>query len=170
MRRAVCTGSFDPVTVGHLDIIERAAAIVDELIVCIFVNRKKNYRFSLEDRLKFLRQSTEHLSNVRADHFEGLVTDYMRSIGANVIVRGLRTTADFDHEYREAQMIKRLEPSIETIFLLTAPEFLFINSSGVRELLSFNADIGGLVPKCVEEAIKNSSGDGYGGTRYTGSN
>ena len=92
MRRAVCTGSFDPVTVGHLDIIERAAAIVDELIVCIFVNRKKNYRFSLEDRLKFLRQSTEHLSNVRADHFEGLVTDYMRSIGARRIV--LKTISD----------------------------------------------------------------------------
>ncbi len=168
MNRAVFTGSFDPVTVGHVDIIERAAALVDELTVCIFVNRKKNYRFSLDDRLKFLRLSTEHLSNVRADHFEGLVTEYMRSIGATVIVRGLRTTADFDHEYREAQMIKRLEPTIETIFLLTAPEFLFINSSGVRELLSFNASIKGLVPTRVEEAIKISSGDGYGGTRYTG--
>lgn len=168
MRKAVCTGSFDPVTVGHTDIFERAAKLVDELTICIFINRKKRYRFSLEDRLKFLRLSTEHLSNVRVDHFEGLVTDYMRSIGANVIVRGLRSTADFDHEFNEAQMIKKIEPSIETIFLLTAPEFLFINSSGVRELLSFNADISGLVPRRVEEAIKNSSGDGYGSTRYIG--
>ena len=168
MRKAVCTGSFDPVTVGHVNIFERAAKLVDELTVCIFVNRKKKYMFSLEDRLKFLRLSTEHLSNVRADHFEGLVTDYMRSIGATVIVRGLRSTADFDHEFREAQMIKRLEPTIETIFLLTAPEFLFINSSGVRELLSFNASINGLVPARVEESIKISSGDGYGSTRYPG--
>ena len=168
MKKAVCTGSFDPITVGHLDIIERAAAIVDELTVCIFVNRRKNCMFSIEDRLKFLRLSTEHLSNVRADHFEGLVTDYMRSIGATVIVRGLRSTADFDHEFREAQMIKRIEPTIETIFLLTAPQFLFINSSSVRELLSFDAGIGDLVPKCVEEAIKISSGDEHGSTRYIG--
>lgn len=164
MRRAVCTGSFDPVTVGHADIFERASAIVDELIVCAFINRKKNYRFSLEDRLNFLRLSTAHLKNVRVDHFEGLVTDYMRSVDATLIVRGLRSTADFDHEFREAQMIRRLSPSIETIFLLTAPEFLIINSSGVRELLSFHGDIRGLVPGAVEEAIKNSSGDGYGST------
>ena len=161
MKKAVCTGSFDPVTVGHADIFERASAIVDELTVCIFINRQKKYRFTLDERLHFLRLATEHLPNVKVDHFEGLVTDYMRSIGANVIVRGLRSTADFDPEFREAQMIKRLDPSIETIFLLTAPEFLFINSSGVRELLSFNASIQGLVPKCVESAIKISSGDDY---------
>ena len=164
MRKAICTGSFDPVTVGHVNIFERASKLVDELTVCIFINRKKNYRFSLDERLKFLRLSTEHLSNVRVDHFEGLVTEYMKRNDMNVIVRGLRTTSDFDHEFKEAQMIKRLEPSIETIFLLTAPEFLFINSSGVRELLSFNASIHGLVPTCVEESIKISSGDDYGST------
>ena len=161
MKRAVCTGSFDPVTVGHVDIFERASALVDELIVCIFVNRKKHYMFSLDDRIKFLSMSIEHLPNVKVDHFEGLVTEYMKIVNANVIVRGLRSTADFDHEFREAQMIKRLEPSLETIFLLTAPELLIINSSGVRELISFNASIQGLVPACVEEAIKISSGDDY---------
>lgn len=164
MRRAVCTGSFDPVTVGHVDIFERASALVDELIVCIFINRKKQYRFTLDERLKFLSMATDHLSNVKVDHFEGLVTDYMHSVDANVIVRGLRSTADFAHEFNEAQMIKRLDPSLETIFLLTAPEFLFINSSGVRELLSFNASITGLVPTRVEAVIKNSSGDDYGST------
>ena len=169
MKRAVCTGSFDPVTVGHVDIFERAAAIVDELIVCIFINRRKKYYFSLEDRLAFLKSSTAHLKNVRVDHFEGLVIDYMRRVEANVIVRGLRTAADFDHEFREAQMIKKLAPELETVFLLTAPQFLFINSSGVRELLSFNGNIGGLVPKTVEEAVKILSGDGYGSTRYLGS-
>lgn len=161
MKKAVCTGSFDPVTVGHVNIFERAAVLVDELTVCIFINRKKNYRFTLDQRLKFLQLATAHLPNVKVDHFEGLVTDYMHSIGADVIIRGLRSTADFDHEFHEAQMIKQLDPSIETIFLLTAPEFLFINSSGVRELLSFNASIQGLVPECVEAAIKNSSGGVY---------
>ena len=164
MTRAVCTGSFDPVTVGHVDIFERAASVVDELIVCIFINRKKKYFFTLDDRLKFLKLSTAHLPNVRVEHFEGLVTEYMRSIDANVIVRGLRSAADFEHEFREAQMIKRFAPKIETVFLLTAPEFLFISSSGVREVLSFNGNIGGLVPKTVEAAIKNLSGDVYGST------
>ena len=153
MKRAVCTGSFDPVTNGHLNIFERAAKMVDELFVCIFVNNKKQSFFTLEERVEFLRKSTQHIPNIKIDHFSGLVPDYMRENDIKVIVRGLRSSADFAYEVNEAQMIKHLAPDTDTIFLLTEPKFLFVSSSGVRELVKFNGSVKGLVPDCVEQAI-----------------
>ena len=155
MKRAVCTGSFDPVTNGHINIFERAAAMFDELIVCIFVNNKKQYFFSTEQRVEFLKKSTGHIKNLKVDCFSGLVTDYMRNHNLKTIVRGLRSTADFAYEVNEAHMIKHLAPEIDTIFLLTAPEFLFVSSSGIKELAKFNGSVKGLVPDCVEQAIYN---------------
>ena len=153
MKRAVCTGSFDPVTNGHLNIFERAAKMVDELIVCIFVNNKKQSFFTLEERVELLRKSTQHIPNIKIDHFSGLVPDYMRENDIKVIIRGLRSSADFVYEVNEAQMIKHLAPDTDTIFLLTEPKFLFVSSSGVRELVKFNGSIKGLDPDCVEQAI-----------------
>ena len=153
MKRAICTGSFDPVTNGHINIFERAAKMFDELIVCIVVNNKKQYYFSLEERLNFLKESTQHIKNIKIDHNEGLVTDYMKERDIKIIIRGLRSTADFEHEVNEAQMIKYLANEIDTIFLLTEPEFLFVSSTGIRELAKFKGNVKGLVPNCVEQAI-----------------
>ncbi len=153
MKRAVCTGSFDPVTNGHINIFERAAAMVDELIVCVFVNNKKQSFFTIEERVNLLRESTKHIVNIKIDSFSGLVSDYMREHDIKIIVRGLRSSADFEYEVIEAQMIKHLAPDTDTIFLLTAPEFLFVSSSGIRELAKFKGSVKGLVPECVEQSI-----------------
>ena len=153
MRRAVCTGSFDPVTNGHINIFERAATMVDELVVCVFVNNRKQSFFTTEERVEFLKESTKHISNIKIDCFGGLVSDYMKEHDIKIIVRGLRSSADFEYEVNEAQMIKHLAPDTNTIFLLTAPEFMFLSSSGIRELAKFKGSIKGLVPDCVEQAI-----------------
>ena len=153
MKRAICTGSFDPVTNGHINIFERAAAMVDELVVCVFVNNKKQTFFSAEERVELLRTSTQHIKNLTVDYFGGLVSDYMAQHDIKIIVRGLRSSADFVYEVNEAQMIKHLAPDTDTIFLLTAPEFMFVSSSGVRELAKFRGNVKGLVPDCVEKAI-----------------
>ena len=155
MRKAICTGSFDPVTNGHIDIFERAAKLVDELIVCVFMNNKKKSLFSIEERVELLREATVHIDNLTVDSSEELVADYIKSHDINVIIRGLRSATDFEYEVNTAQMNKHLAPNAETIFLLTAPEFLFISSSGVRELAEFGGDSHGLVPECVEFAIQN---------------
>ena len=133
--------------------MERASKLVDELTVCVFVNKRKNYLFNVEERLNFLRESTQHITNIKIDSFDGLVADYVKSHGINTIIRGLRSTADFEQEFNQVQFTKRLAPEVETIFLLTDIKFSFISSSGIRELAKFHGDIGGLVPKCVEFAL-----------------
>ena len=155
MKRAICTGSFDPVTNGHINIFERASKMVDELIVCVFVNSKKQTFFSAEERVELLRKSTQHIENLKVDYFGGLVSDYMADHDIKIIVRGLRSSADFEYEVNEAQMIKHLAPDTDTIFLLTTPEFMFVSSSGIRELAKFKGNVKGLVPDCVENAILN---------------
>ena len=153
MKKAICTGSFDPVTNGHIDIFERAAKMVDELTICVFVNNKKQSFFTTEERVDLLKKTTAHIENIKIDSFAGLVPDYMRQHDIKVIVRGLRSSADFEYEVNEAQMIKHLAPETETIFLLTSPIFMFLSSSGIRELAKFKGDVKGLVPECVEKAI-----------------
>ena len=153
MKKAICTGSFDPVTNGHINIFERAAKMVDELTVCIFINNRKQSFFTVEKRLELLRESTKHIKNLKVDSFNGLVTEYMEKHDIKIIVRGLRSSSDFEYEVNEAQMIKHLSPNMDTIFLLTAPEFLFVSSSGIRELAKFGGSVKGLVPTCVENEI-----------------
>ena len=155
MKKAICTGSFDPVTNGHVNIFERAAKLVDELIVCVFLNETKKYLFSMEERAELLREATVHIDNLKVDTFEGLTADYMKQHNINVIIRGLRSATDFEYEVNKAQMMRHLLPTADTIFLLTAPEFLFISSSGVRELAHFGGDVHGLVPECVEFALQS---------------
>lgn len=154
IRKGICTGSFDPVTNGHINIFERAAKLVDELTVCVFVNKRKKYLFDVEERVKLLQKATEHIPNVKVDSFDGLVADYVKLHGINTIIRGLRSTADFETEFNQAQFTKYLTSEVEIIFLLTEIKFSFISSSGVRELAKFHGDISGLVPKCVEIALK----------------
>ncbi|WP_294158085.1 pantetheine-phosphate adenylyltransferase [uncultured Selenomonas sp.] len=152
-RIAVCSGSFDPVTIGHVDIFERASRMFDELVVCVFHNvRKKDY-FSIDERRRFLEEATAHLSNVRVDAFSGLLTDYMKEIGAQIIVRGVRSVKDLEYEENEAHMLHHLDASVETVFLLTNPAYSFVSSSGIRELAAFHGDVHGLVPPCVEAAV-----------------
>lgn len=159
MKKAICTGSFDPVTNGHVDIFERAARLVDELIVCVFVNRNKKYMFNMQERVELLREATVHIDNLTVDSFDGLAADYIKQHDINVIIRGLRSATDFEYEVNKAQMMRHLVPTADTIFLLTAPEFLFISSSGVRELAHFDGNVHGLVPECVEFALQEKMKD-----------
>lgn len=154
IRKAICTGSFDPVTNGHINIFERAAKLVDELTVCVFMNKKKIFFFDIDERVKLLEESTRHIKNLKVDSFGGLVADYVKTHDINIIFRGLRSTADFENEFNQAQITKRLAPNVETIFLLTEINLSFISSTGVRELAKFHGEVTGLVPPCVESALK----------------
>ena len=153
MTRAVCSGSFDPVTMGHVDVFERASRMFDEIIVGVFHNIRKEPFFSVEERVRLIRESTGHIQNLSVSAFSGLLPDYMHKTGASVIVRGLRSVTDFEYELQQAQMLKHIAPDIETVFILTGQEYYFLSSSGVRELAIFGGNIHGLVPDCVEEAV-----------------
>ena len=155
MKKALCTGSFDPVTNGHVNIFERAATLVDELIVCVFINKNKKSLFSLEERVELLRESTLHIDNLTVDSCDGLVSEYLKKNDINVIIRGLRSGVDFEYEYNQAQMLHHLVPNMNTIYLMTAPEYVFISSSAIRELAQFNGDVHKLVPECVEIALRD---------------
>ena len=154
MKKALCTGSFDPVTNGHVNIFERAATFVDELIVCVFINKHKKSLFNLEERVELLRESTLHIDNLTVDYSEGLVADYIKKNDINLVIRGLRSAVDFEYEYNQAQMLHHLVPNMNTIYLMTAPEYVFISSSAIRELAQFNGDVHKLVPECVEIALR----------------
>ena len=154
MTRAVCSGSFDPVTNGHLDIFMRASKMFDELIICVFNNVSKKAFLPVDERVALIAEAMQAVPNVRVDSFSGLIIDYMHEHDASVIVRGVRSVKDLEYEQNEAYAIRYLEPSIDTVFLLTRPEYSFVSSSGIRELLYFGAPITGLVPECVEQAIR----------------
>ncbi|RQP15121.1 MAG: pantetheine-phosphate adenylyltransferase [Chryseobacterium sp.] len=155
MRTAVFPGSFDPLTLGHFDIVERAAPLFDRIIIAIGQNSKKNYMFSLEQRMEFIKKTFADFPNVTVDHFEGLTIDYCRSKNVNFILRGLRNPADFEFEKAIAQTNRTLthENKIETIFLLTSAGKSFISSSIVREIISFGGEYEILVPEAVRVKI-----------------
>lgn len=153
MKRAICSGSFDPVTIGHIDIFERASRMVDELTVCVFYNVNKQSFFPIEERVELLRESVRHIVNIRVDSFSGLLSDYMLEHDIKIIIRGLRSVTDFEYEQQSAQAIHHMCPEIETIFLLSDPRHAFVSSSLVRELAWFRGDVSKLVPECVEGAI-----------------
>ena len=151
MRVAVFPGSFDPITLGHYDIVERAAPLFDKIIIAIGQNSQKKYMFSLEQRVEFIKKTFEKFPNVEVDHFEGLTIDYCRSKNVNFILRGLRNPADFEFEKAIAQTNRELtkENKIETLFLLTSASKSFISSSIVREILTFGGNYDILVPDAV---------------------
>lgn len=154
MRIGVCPGSFDPVTNGHIDVFERASKMFDELIVAVFHNPNKKPLFNMDERVKMLIESTKHLNNVHIDSFSGLLNVYVKQKNSKVIVRGLRALIDFEYEFQRALLIKRVDPDIETVFMMTSSEYSFLSSSGVKELAQFGGCIKGLVPECVEIEIK----------------
>lgn len=155
MRIAVYPGSFDPVTNGHLDIIRRASRIYDRLIVGVLNNpNKKMPMFSVEERIEMIRAVTEDIDNVDVDSFTGLLVDFAKTKGAQVIVKGLRTVADFEYEFQMALLNKALNPEYETVFLMTDTKYSYISSSMVKELAGFKGDLTGFVPEEVKERIK----------------
>lgn len=155
MKIGIYPGSFDPVTKGHMDIIERAAKVVDILIVAVLTNpSKKSGMFTTEERIEILTESTGHIKNVQIDHFAGLLVDYAKKKEASVIVRGLRAVTDFEYELQMAQINKSLLPEVETVFLVTKAEYSFLSSSSVRELAMFNGKFHNLVPECVVKKLE----------------
>ncbi len=156
MRRAVCPGSFDPVTHGHLDVIGRAARLFDEVVVAVGVNPSKSRLFSPEERLDMLRRACAEWDNVRVAGFTGLLTDFCAAEGVQAIVKGLRAVTDFDYELQMAQMNASLtngDGAVETVFMPTSPEWSFLASSLVKEVARFGGDVSGLVPDFVHEAL-----------------
>ncbi|MFA8437607.1 pantetheine-phosphate adenylyltransferase [Pueribacillus sp. YX66] len=151
---AVCSGSFDPVTLGHIDIIKRGSAVFDKVIVGVLNNINKQPLFTVEERLEMLKESTKDLNNVTIDSFDGLLIDYMKKVNANVILRGLRAVSDFEYEMQIASMNRKLDDSIETFFIMTNNEYSFLSSSIVKEVAKYKGNISGLVPPVVEEALK----------------
>lgn len=154
MRIAVYPGSFDPVTNGHLDIIERASHVYDKVIVGVLNNKSKKPLFSTEERVDMIKCVTQDLDNVEVKSFSGLLVDFAKDNGASVIVKGLRTVADFEYELQMALLNKALNPEFETMFLMTNTKYSYISSSMVKELAGYNGDLTGLVPKKIISKIK----------------
>jgi pantetheine-phosphate adenylyltransferase len=152
VRRAACPGSFDPVTNGHLDIIGRAAALFDEVVVAVGVNKAKTRLFSPDERVDMLTEVCASYDNVRVDVFDGLLTDFCRAHDVHAIVKGLRAVSDFDYELQMAQMNSSLS-GVETVFVPTSPEYSFLASSLVKEVATFGGDVSGLVPGLVLERL-----------------
>lgn len=158
MKLAICPGSFDPVTNGHLNIITRAAAMFDKVIVVVMVNGNKQPLFSSEERVDLLRRVTADLPNVEIDCFGGLLADYARIHGADAIVKGLRAMSDFEYEFQMALTNRKLNPTVETVFLTTNAEFMYLSSSLVKQVAGFGGDIREFVPACIVQDILQKYG------------
>lgn len=154
MKVAVYPGSFDPVTNGHLDIIERASRVCDKVVVGVLNNANKTPMFPAQERVDMLKDVTSDFKNVEVDSFSGLLVDFAKSHGANVIIKGLRTVADFEYEFQMALLNKALNPDIETMFMMTNSKYSYISSSMVKELAGFRGDLTGLVPAQIINKIK----------------
>ena len=153
MKRAVCPGSFDPITFGHIDIIERASEQFDEVVVAVLANRTKASLFTVEERMEMIRQTTTQFKNVKVDSWHGLLVDYCKANAIQAIVKGLRAVTDFDYELQMAQV--NLQGSgVETMFMATAPAHSFLSSSIVKELAHFGGDVSSMVPSIVNDALK----------------
>ena len=155
-RIAVCPGSYDPITNGHLDVIARASQLFDEVVVAV-VNlpiRKGRTLFDIDQRLAFIESATEHMDNVRAEPFDVLVVEFAQRIGARAIVKGLRAISDFEYEMEMNQLNRREAPDVDTLYLMTSPQYSFLSSSGVKELAIFDGSIEDLVPEPVARRLK----------------
>jgi pantetheine-phosphate adenylyltransferase len=151
--KAVCPGSFDPVTNGHIDIIERTAQLFPSVVVGVLQNSSKKSLFSLDERVNLLKSVLSHLPNVEVLCFNGLLIDFVNQVNGNLIVKGLRAISDFEIEFQMALINKRMAPEIETMFMMTKNEYSFLSSSMVKEFVKFGGDIHGLVPPQVEKAL-----------------
>jgi pantetheine-phosphate adenylyltransferase len=159
-RRAVVPGSYDPITNGHIDVITRASAIFDEVIIAV-VNasvRKSRSLFDAEERVAFIEEATQHLSNVRVETFAILVVDFAREVGARAIVKGLRAISDFEYELEMNQLNRHLASDVESVYLMAGPQYSFLSSSGVKEIATFGGDVSDLVPARVAARLQEELG------------
>ncbi|TPG36860.1 pantetheine-phosphate adenylyltransferase [Mycolicibacterium hodleri] len=154
MSGAVCPGSFDPVTLGHVDVFERAAAQFDEVVVAVLVNPNKSGMFTAEERIELIRESTTHLSNLRVESGSGLVVDFVKARGLTAIVKGLRTGTDFEYEVQMAQMNKHVA-GVDTFFVATAPRYSFVSSSLAKEVAMLGGDVSALLPEPVNQRLNS---------------
>jgi pantetheine-phosphate adenylyltransferase len=161
MRSAVCPGSFDPVTNGHLDVFARAAAMADEVVVAVLINHTKAGLFTIEERIDMLREVVAPFPNIRVDSFHGLLVDYCAANGITALVKGLRAVSDFDYELQMSQMNYRLA-GVETMFITTNPLYSFLSSSLVKEVAKFGGDVQGLVPDTVLMRLRAKLSDTMG--------
>ena len=155
MKIAIYPASFDPITNGHLDVLKTSAGIFDKVIIAVARNSEKNAFLTVDERVKLIKDSVGHIENVEVDAFDGLTIEYAREKGAEVLIRGLRAVSDFEYEMQLSQTNSALAPDIQTVFLITKPEYNFISSSTVREILQNNGDISKFVPKPVFEYLTN---------------
>ncbi len=153
MRRAIYPGSFDPITNGHLDVIERARKLFDEVVVAVAHNDEKQPLFSLTDRLDLLRETAGKIDNVRIAEFEGLLVEFARNEEAGIVIRGLRAISDFEFEFQMALMNRKLDFAVETIFLMPKEEYTYLSSRIVKEIARLGGDVSGFVPACVAKAL-----------------
>jgi pantetheine-phosphate adenylyltransferase len=154
MVRALYPGSFDPVTNGHLDILQRASLLFDEVLVAVADNHSKQVLFSPHERVTLLQEATAFLPNVRVTSFQGLLVDFARNQGARAIIRGLRAVSDFEFEFQMALMNRSLEPKLETLFLMSSEEYTYLSSRMVKEVSRLGGEIGRFVPDCVNAALQ----------------
>lgn len=152
-KTVICPGSFDPVTLGHLDVIKRAARMFEHVIVAVLVNSAKSPSFSTEERMDFLREVTQGIENVEIVSFDGLLAEYCRRRKVDAIVKGLRAVSDFEYEFQMAITNKKLNPQLETIFLTAEADSMYLSSSMVREVASMGGDISNFVPPCIHDRI-----------------
>ena len=154
MKLAICPGSFDPVTIGHLDIIGRAGNIFDHVIVAVMVNPEKHTMFTTEERIALIQKCTKDMEDVEVVSFDGLLADYAKMRGATAIVKGLRAMSDFEYEFQQALTNRKLNPELETVFMITRAENMFLSSSIVKQIASFGGDVSNFVPACILDDIK----------------
>ena len=168
MKAAIYPGSFDPMTLGHLDVIRRASQMFDELTVSVLDNKAKNALFSVEERVSILKEATKDLPNVKVDSFNGLLIDYAKQKNIHISVRGLRAITDFEYELQIAQTNHKINPFVDTIFLTTSVEYSYVSSSIVREIASYGGDISQFVPECIVDDIYKKTGEEKSSARISG--
>lgn len=153
MKRALTPGTFDPITAGHMDVITRASQLVDEVVVGVAASDRKSPLFSIEERVALAAEATKHLKNVRVEPFNSLLVEFARKIDAEILIKGLRAITDFEYEFQMNALNYQLNNEIETIFIMSPPEFMYLSSSIVREIASLHGEVDGLVPECVRLAL-----------------
>ncbi len=163
MKIAIYPGSFDPVTKGHLNIIERAAKSFDKLIVCVMINGGKNPMFTADERRRMLEEVTAHIPNVVVDYSDKLLVEYAKDVGASVVIKGLRAVSDFEHEFQMALINHKINPNVDTMFLMAEHQFMYLSSSAVKELARYDADLADFLPESIIPQFKQRMNDIVGG-------